>query len=228
MRAFYGKTLDLLIRANRPDRFAVEAGETRITFVEAASSDPEGAPFYHFAFNIPENKIREALQWQQERTPLLPVPEPYRAAGYPPDVMAHRRWNAHSIFFADPAGNIIEYIARHDLKNADTVPFSWADLLYVSGISLVVDDVAGEAARLAAATSLTPYKDSTGDAAAIGDEYGLLMLTKRGRSFDVSAAPGRAAGVYRTGITLRATKVGKHDVQGYPYQIALEERCSCA
>jgi hypothetical protein len=228
MQAFYGKTLDLLIRANRQDQFGVEAGETRLTFAADAAKDPGGTPFYHFAFNIPENKIRQALEWQQKRTPVLTVPEPYRAAGYPPEVMEHRGWNAHSIFFTDPAGNVIEYIARHDLKNGDTIPFSWADLLYVSEIGLIVDDVAAEAARLAAATSLSAYKDNTGGAAAIGDEYGLLMLMKRGRPFDVSPAPQRAANVYRAALTLRAAKAGKHEVQGYPYRITLEERCSCA
>ena len=38
MKAFYGKTLDLGIRDEHPDRFTVEAGETRITFLNGADT----------------------------------------------------------------------------------------------------------------------------------------------------------------------------------------------
>jgi catechol-2,3-dioxygenase len=50
---------------------------------------------------------------------MLPIPERNRAAGFPPEVVDYSHWNAHSIFFLDPAGTVVEYIARHDLKNAD-------------------------------------------------------------------------------------------------------------
>src|SRR4029434_2480971 len=56
MREFYGKQFDLDIRSARTDRFTFDAGETKMTFVESANTGSE-RPFYHFAFNIPENKI---------------------------------------------------------------------------------------------------------------------------------------------------------------------------
>ena len=120
MKAFYGKTLDLRIMDERPDRFSVEAGETRMTFVSSTDTVDGRPPFYHFAFNIPENKILKALEWQKARTPMLSIPERNRAAGYPPEVVDYSHWNAHSVFFLDPAGNVVEYIARHDLKNSDS------------------------------------------------------------------------------------------------------------
>jgi hypothetical protein len=228
MKAFYGKTLDLRILNEAPDRFTVEAGETQLTFIDGNSSDPGARPFYHFAFNIPDNKIRQALEWQQARAPILTVPEQHRASGYPPQVADDRQAHAHSIFFNDPAGNVVKYVARHDLKNGDSAPFSWADLLYVSEIGLVVDDVAEAAVKLGEAAKLAPFSGATGDVAAIGDEYGLILLMKRGRPFDLSSTPQHNTGVYRTAITLRAAKAGKYELAGYPYQIVLEERCSCA
>jgi hypothetical protein len=54
------------------------------------------------------------------------------------------------------------------------------------------------------------------------------VLTKRGRPVDVTSGTLQSTGVHRTGITLRAAKAGKFDVPGFPYQIVLEERCSCA
>jgi hypothetical protein len=147
MKAFYGKTLELAILEEKADRFTIEAGETRITFVNSPDIVEGGPPFYHFAFNIPENKILKALEWQKARTPMLPIPERNRAAGFPPEVVDYSHWNAHSIFL-DPAGNVVEYIARHDLKNGDNNAFSWGDILYASEIGLIVDDAETTAARL--------------------------------------------------------------------------------
>ena len=228
MKAFYGKTLDLRITDERAERFTVEAGETLITFVSSPGVAGERAPFYHFAFNIPENKIVQALEWQKARTPMLPIPERNRAAGYPPEVVDYSHWNAHSIFFLDPSGNVVEYIARHDLKNGDRAPFGWADILYASEIGLVVDDVAAAAATLKDAAAVSEYKASSDQFAAMGDEYGLLLVMKRGRVIDFTSNPDNGVRVYPTGVTVRGPKAAKHRLADYPYQIDVEERCACA
>ena len=106
---------------------------------------------------------------------MLAIPDGNRAEGFPAEVVDYRQWNAHSVFFLDPAGNILEYIARHDLKNADTSPFSWADMLHVSEIGLVVDDVTATAEALKGMAAVAQYKGGDGDFMAMGDEYGLLL-----------------------------------------------------
>jgi hypothetical protein len=228
MKAFYGKTLDLGVRDERADRFTVEAGETRITFVHDAQTVDGRPPFYHFAFNIPENKIVPALEWQKARTPLLPIPERNRAAGYPPDVVDYSHWNAHSIFFLDPAGNILEYIARHDLKNGDRHPFSWGDILYASEIGLIVDDVAATTGMVKEMAALSPYRGGSDQFTAMGDEYGLLLLMKRGRVLDFTGNEANGARIYPTTVTVRGAKAARHQLAAYPYHVAIEERCSCA
>ena len=228
MKAFYGKTLDLRLMNERADRFTVEAGESQITFVASADAASGRAPFYHFAFNIPENKIRQALDWQKARTPMLPIPERNRAEGFPPDVVDYRHWNAHSVFFLDPAGNVVEYIARHDLKNGDTQPFSWGDILYVSEIGLIVDDVAAMAGAIRDIAAVAPYKGVDRDFTAMGDEYGLLLIMKRGRVIDFTGNPDNGVRVYPTGINLRGSKAAAHQLASHPYRLTIEERCSCA
>jgi len=228
MKTFYGKTLDLRIMDEKDDRFTVEAGETRITFVKAAQAEGVRAPFYHFAFNIPENKIVKALEWQKARTPLLAIPERNRAAGYPPEVVAYDHWNAHSVFFLDPAGNVVEYIARHDLKNGDTGAFSWSDILYASEIALIVDDVAATAATVTEVAAVAPYKGGDDQFAALGDEYGLLLVMKRGRVVDFTADASHGVSVFRTAVTIRGARTSTYQFAGYPYLVGLEERCSCA
>jgi catechol 2,3-dioxygenase-like lactoylglutathione lyase family enzyme len=228
MKAFYGKTLELRILDEKPDRFTVEAGETRITFVDNGETAGGRTPFYHFAFNIPENKILKALEWQQKRTALLSIPERNRAAGFPPEVVDYRHWNAHSIFFLDPAGNVVEYIARHDLKNGDPHAFSWGDILYASEIGLVVDDVPAVAATLAGAAAVTPYRSASDAFTAMGDEFGLLLVMKRGRVIDFTSEPHNAVRVYPTAVTIRGDAAATHQLAGYPYRVTLEPRCSCA
>jgi len=227
MKTFYGKTLDLRLFNERPDRFSVEAGETTITFVTSTETAGGRAPFYHFAFNIPENKIVKALEWQKGRTPMLAIPERNRAEGFPPEVVDYRHWNAHSVFFLDPAGNVLEYIARHDLKNADPHPFGWADILHVSEIGLVVDDVTATAGALEGMAAVAPYKGGDNDFTAMGDEYGLLLVLKRGRVIDFTGNAGNGARVYRTGINFRGAKAAKHQLAPHPYHLTIEERCSC-
>jgi catechol-2,3-dioxygenase len=140
----------------------------------------------------------------------------------------HGHWNAHSLFFLDPAGNVVEYIARHDLKNGDTAPFGWSDILYASEIGLVVDDVTATTAKLTEVSALTPYKASSGEFAAMGDEYGLLLVMKRGRVVDFTSNPSHGVDVFRTAVTIRGAKASTYQFADYPYLVALEERCSCA
>jgi hypothetical protein len=227
MKTFYGKTLDLGIAADRDDRFSVLAGDTRITFIKSNESVEGRPPFYHFAFNIPENKILKALEWQKARTPMLAIPEMNRAAGFPPEVVDYRHWNAHSIFFLDPAGNVVEYIARHDLTNGDAHPFGFTDILCASEIGLIVDDVAATAAALKDMTALSPYKGGDDRFTAMGDEYGLLLVMKRGRVVDFTGNQANGVRVYPTNVTVRGAKAASHKLAAYPYQFDIEERCAC-
>jgi hypothetical protein len=228
MKTFYGKTLDLGIAGERADRFSVMAGETRLTFVQTSDTVDGRPPFYHFAFNIPENKIVKALEWQKARTPMLAIPEANRAAGHPPEVVDYRHWNAHSIFFLDPAGNVVEYIARHDLKNGDNHPFGFTDILYASEIGLIVDDVAATAAALKDLAGVASYRGESDQFTAMGDESGLLLVMKRGRVVDFTGNQANGVRVYPTTVTVRGTKAAKHAIASYPYQLEIEERCTCA
>src|SRR5262245_7878322 len=112
MKRFYHQTLGLRVLEEKADRLTIAGGETRITFIQAGPND--GKPFYHFAFNIPENKIVAARDWQKQRGPLLPIPAHQRATALGDDIVDYSHWNAHSVFFFDPAENVVEYIARHD------------------------------------------------------------------------------------------------------------------
>jgi catechol-2,3-dioxygenase len=96
MKKFYEETIGLPV-SEKDGELIITAGETIITFI--STEEKSKRPFYHFAFNIPENKIQAAFEWQRKKTPII-HPNP---AGAKDQVVNFAHWNAHSIFFLDPA-----------------------------------------------------------------------------------------------------------------------------
>lgn len=220
MREFYGRALGLRVLDEQPDRLAVGAGGTRLTFVRAAPDS--GKPFYHFAFNIPENKVLAARAWQIDRTPLMPIPERLRDPAFPDDVVHFRHWNAHSVFFLDPAGNVVEYIARHDLSNGAPGPFASEDILYSSEIGLIVDQVTESATKLKEIVGLEQYRGGDDQFTAVGDERGLLLVMKRGRHLNFNPSdPEKAARVFRTVASVRGARRTAYRFPGLPYELSI-------
>jgi catechol 2,3-dioxygenase-like lactoylglutathione lyase family enzyme len=220
MKAFYQRSLGLPVLEDRPDRLTVAAGATTIAFVPARPDG--GRPFYHFAFNIPENKVRAARAWQLERSPLLPIPARLRDPEYPDDVVDYSHWNAHSLFFFDPAGNVVEYIARHDLGNAAAGPFTSRDILYASEIGLIVDDVPATAATLRGVVGVDQYRGGSDQFTALGDERGLLLVMRRGRVLSFDAPERKAADVFRTTARVRGARPTRFHVAAFPYEVVVE------
>src|SRR5262249_47447485 len=132
-------------------------------------------------------------------------------------------WNAHSIFFFDPAGNVVEHIARHDLKNDGRGAFGSADILYASEIAWVVDDVAATGSKLKEVVGLGQYKRASDRFAAVGDEHGLLLVMKRGRVISFDAEDRKAVTVFRTAATVRGVKRTNYAFPSFPYQIVVEK-----
>jgi catechol-2,3-dioxygenase len=172
LQTFYEGTLGLPLTGTATDKRTFGIGATQLTFARP-THEPNGS--YHFAFNIPENQFDEARTWLIARTPLL-----LDAQGR--DTIDFPAWNAHSLYFKDPANNILEFIARHDLPNGSTAAFGPHGFLCVSEIGLTTYDVQKTAALLKRELGIDSYKGEGSDTfAAVGDEHGLFIVTKAGR-----------------------------------------------
>ena len=127
-------------------------------------------------------------------------------------------WNAHAIFFLDPAGNLVEYIARHDLKNASAGDFSVKDILYLSEIAFIVSDVQDIGKQFLQNLSLKEYRPSSDGFWPIGDEYGLLLMINEGVIW--TGHPGQ---VNKTSVFNTRAIINQHDrewkLNGYPYEV---------
>lgn len=129
LKDFYTRVLDWPPADESEGSFTLELQDTEIEFRRHMG---ELQPFYHFAINIPANKIEEAREWLKQRVQLLWLDD------YNSDIAEFTNWNARSVYFLDPAGNIVELIARFDLNNERTEAFSPRQFISVSEIGLVV------------------------------------------------------------------------------------------
>lgn len=202
-RAFYTETLGLPLVAQAADRFTVRAGATRLTF---AASDTDAQ--YHFAFNIPRNRLPQAKAFLAARVPLL--------AKSDQDQFHSDDWDADMVYFADAAGNIAEYIARQTLPDDAPDDFTPATVRDVSEIGLPVDDVPTTVAALTARLSVAPYGDQEEQFAPVGDERGLFIVVRAGRHWFPTTTD---AAVSPVAVTVRGTREDTYDVPDFPYHI---------
>ncbi|RMF57651.1 MAG: hypothetical protein D6748_10715 [Calditrichaeota bacterium] len=189
LKHFYNVLLGFQLLREKKDAFTVKIGHSHLTFLTAQEGEE---PFYHFAFNIPENQIIEAAGWVSQKIPLITVNEE--------EIFVFPSWNAHSIYFFDPAGNIVEFIARHNLKNASRKKFSAKSVLNISEIGIPTDNVKLFVNQLQQELSLPVWYGHEGDLIALGDEEGLLIIVPLGRkwfptdkpaeNYPVSVVPG--------------------------------------
>jgi catechol-2,3-dioxygenase len=184
MRKFYKGVLNLPLVGENAGSLDFQMGHTQFRF-DAESGG--GAPFYHFAFNIPENKLESATAWLSRRVPLLEN----RLGRH----VVYFDWlDAHSVYFRDPGGNLLEFIAHHALGNGRSGEFDVEDILYASEIGLVTEDVPAVSAELDSKLGLTNYLPQPGQAlsdvfAPIGDPHGFFIVVKHRRKWLMTDDP---------------------------------------
>lgn len=197
-RAFYEDALGLPVVAHTEKLLTIAVGVSTLTFVQQDDVVP-----CHVAFDIPRNKAAEARRWLGERTALLALDSQ--------DVFHGDDWNATMMYFRDPAGHILELIARHTLPNDTDIPFDKRLILSISEIGLAVEDVPAQATALAAALGLRPYQAQSPTFAPQGDEHGLLIVAQSGRHW----FPTRIAALpYPIHAVVRCALKGRYDVPG--------------
>lgn len=101
LRRFYENVLELSITTVTNNKFTVKVGDSEISFKQ--SDQPA---YYHFAINIPGNQFSLMKYWLKDRLTLN------REGGI--DEVYFSSFDADSMYFEDPAGNIIECIGRRN------------------------------------------------------------------------------------------------------------------
>jgi catechol 2,3-dioxygenase-like lactoylglutathione lyase family enzyme len=207
-KEYYSNVLGLPVELST-GKLGVKVGCTVLVFTQA-DADFDGA--YHFAFNIPENQFQASKEWIASRVLLLKDTEGR-------DEFTSESWNSHSIYFKDAAGNILEFIARHNLKNAVVGDFTSDQILNVSEIGLPSDDVVAFANELFAKLDLSVFMQEPDKTfMPVGDDNGLFILPVKDRIwFPNTGVPAKLLPV-----KMKAGINGKRwEVHGFPYFIQL-------
>lgn len=116
LRGFYGNVLEIPIEESTEEFFQISIGTSTLIFRHT-----ELHTSYHFAINIPGNQFTLAKHWAKERVVLN------REASV--DEIYYARFEADAFYFEDPAGNVIELIARRSVDK-------WSDFSIESFLSL--------------------------------------------------------------------------------------------
>jgi catechol 2,3-dioxygenase-like lactoylglutathione lyase family enzyme len=206
-RDFYANVLELPVRLDEPI-LEVQAGKTRLFFTQT----PEFDGAYHFAFNIPTNQFESAKRWISSRVPLLQDENGN-------DEFHSENWNSSSVYFKDPAGNVLEFIARHNLDNAVNRDFDRLQILNISEIGLPSEDVIGLASEICKRLDVSVFRQEPNESfTPVGDDNGLLIIPVKDRIWiPNSGVPARLLSVRVEGMLN-----GKEwEVRGVPYEITV-------
>lgn len=171
---FYSDRLGIKIIEKSSTTISFIVGTSILTFIKSTNQKP----VYHFAFNIPNNKLDEALSFIENTIGII--------ATNKNDKIAHfENWNAKSFYFNDNNGNILELITRFDLDNKSDKVYNNSLIQSVSEIGISVDNVLNECNSTISKYNLNYFvkQNPIETFAALGDDNGLIIFAKNKRSW---------------------------------------------
>jgi catechol 2,3-dioxygenase-like lactoylglutathione lyase family enzyme len=163
---FYKDVLGFKLVERTADHSSFKIGSSILSFYFREVSTP-----YHFAFNIPSNQIVEALTWLKTRVEVLN--DDMKEIQQFPD------WNAEAIYFYDQDKNIVEFIARKNLRLESNTSFRPESLLCISEIGLPVNNMERTFHHINEVKKLPIYSGGFEDFCAAGDENGLFIIINK-------------------------------------------------
>ncbi|TDQ30187.1 VOC family protein [Tenacibaculum caenipelagi] len=185
IKEFYQNVLELPTIKVDDKLIHIKIGTSNLKFIED-SENP--SPAYHLAFNIPENKLQEAIDWSANRFEFVKKENEVLITNF-------ENWNANSVYFFDIDGNVLEFIARHDLDNAATAQFNSSQILNISEFGIVKDqpDVYGKHLVDTYGLHLFKKNHNSETFTVIGDDNGLLVIVKTNRNWYPTETPSKAS-----------------------------------
>lgn len=183
-RAFYTEQLNVELIHESSNELTFRVGQTELIFSEAKSDDEF---VYHLAFNIPSNKLAEAIQWAKGRLEII--------RNFNNElVTALDAWKSESVYFYDTNGNLLEFIAREAIDESNEEGFDSSQIVNVSEIGFVVDQPLKVAAEWMQKLPITFFDKAkpTNDFLALGDDEGLLIFVSKQRNWFPTTIPAKS------------------------------------
>ncbi|MGG9960730.1 VOC family protein [Ferruginibacter sp. SUN106] len=172
--SFYADVLGMQLANKTPNAVSFSAGQSTLTFIQSIHLNPT----YHFAFNIPHNKLDEAIQWAKAKLSLIATADNGIVADF-------KSWNAKAIYFYDNNKNIVEFIARFDLADVTDKPFDISSIQSISEIGIVTDAPIVLADQLILNNKLPVFTKGTKskEFVTLGNDNGLFIIVETNRKW---------------------------------------------
>jgi len=179
-----------VIDAPSVSQYTLQVGNTKLTFRQS-TIQPELEdtffPQYHFTISIPSNQIESCLEWvlsQKATNPAtneeatIPLWKDYITDA---EIIRRNLYNSQSVFIQDPAGNVVELLARHVMNNTADGPFNNGMFIGISEVGIVTRDVRKTAALLKETFGVEEVLGSSNSFKPMGGATGLLKLIVPGK-----------------------------------------------
>ena len=181
LRFFYTRKFNFPVVHDEGDQLTLKIGASLLTFEENRIHKS----YYHFAFNVPYGSEKKLTNWVHKKVDLI-----HKEGKI---VQDFEDWKAKSIYFLDPAGNVVEFIGREEF-NRDKVPaYSEEAVLNISEIGIPVFEVSSAFKAIEHATGIEKFDCDANMFCAAGDHEGLMILVDSAeRSWYPTDDPARA------------------------------------
>ncbi|MCL5128875.1 VOC family protein [Algibacter sp. L4_22] len=162
-KQFYQNVMEFDLVFNSEEKITFKTGSSLLSF--QYKKEVKQA---HFAFNIPSNKIDEALIWLQKRVTILPDGEE--------SISNFSSWNAKAVYFYDTDNNIVEFIARRDLNEESSTVFSSKSIISISEIGMVTTNISELYEAISSIKPIAVFDGNFNRFCALGNHEGLFIL----------------------------------------------------
>ena len=180
-----------VVDSPNPSQYTLEEGKkTRLTFRQSNLPPELEASFfpqYHFTISIPTNQIEACLEWilnQKAINPdtneeiTIPLWKDYLNGA---EIVRRNLYNSQSVFIQDPAGNVVELLARHDKPEIRDGAFNKDMFIGISEVGIVTRDIRKTATLLKDTFGADEVQGSSNSFKPIGGATGLLKLIVPGK-----------------------------------------------
>ena len=162
-KQFYRNVLEFELVFNSEEKITFKTGSSLLSFQYRTEVQPG-----HFAFNIPSNSIDEALVWLKNRVDILSDGRQL--------VSNFESWNAKAIYFYDTDNNIVEFIARADLNEKSSEPFSSKSIVSISEIAMATINISKLYDAISTIKPIPVFDGNFNRFCALGNHDGLFIL----------------------------------------------------
>lgn len=184
------------------DGHSIKVGWSRIQLIAAVGGVGRGV---HLAFNVPYDRVDDAIAWLKMRVPLQKMPdgtECFTNDGH---------WQSRSVYFEGLDGAILELIGRRRFVGPSGArPFSGSDLACISEVGLPTESVEQFVAKATLTFAMPTFGSASPGFAAVGGGEALLIAVDPGRPWfpeSIQLPTARGLEVLLDGVDMAGTIV---------------------